>query len=181
MLVNIPKNGNIAHLTPKKQLYGSLFATFFRLMPKEITSIPLEIVQSRFYKDRTALKGRYRTLWAKSHPEVKTAQALLYMKEKISKEAVVKGHAAKILQRHHCLEGIDKTGVPTATNQCVQVRQNCPHINNTTIKDTIKETTAPPSPLPAGGQAPAVLDGENQAAESVNRLVACGKLRPPSY
>ncbi len=111
-------------------------------------------------------KGRYRTLWAKSHPGVRTAQELFYMKEKISKEAVVKGHAAEILQRHHFPEGMDKTGVPTATNQCFQVRQNCPHINNTIKKDITGKTTAPPPPMPAGGQAPAVLADRKQAAQA---------------
>ena len=100
-------------------------------------------------------KGRYRTIWARSHPEVRTAQYLYYIGEKISKEAVIKGHAAKILQRQDCQEGIDKTGVPTSPECVFQVRQNCLHTNNTTIKDTTGKTIAPPAPLPAGGQAPA--------------------------
>ena len=109
-------------------------------------------------------KGRYRTIWAKSHPKVKTAVALSYMGEQISKEAVISGHAAAILQRQNCHGGIDKSVVPTATNQCIQVGQNCPHTNNTTNKDIISQTTAPPSPLPAGGQAPAVLTERKSAA-----------------
>ncbi len=111
-------------------------------------------------------KGRYRTLWAKSHPQVRSAQSLSYMKEKISKEAVVKGHAAKILQGQCCREGMDKTGVPTATKQCFQARQNCLHINNTIYKDINEEITAPPSPLPAGGPAPAVLVERKKSAQS---------------
>lgn len=102
-------------------------------------------------------KGRYRTIWAKSHPKVKTAAALSYMGEQISKEAVISGHASAILQRQDCPGGMDKSVVPTATNQCIRVGQNCPHTNNTTNKDIISQTTAPPTPLPAGGQAPAVL------------------------
>ena len=64
---------------------------------------------------------------------------------------------AVIRQRQNCPGGIDKSVLPTATNQCIQVGQNCPHTNNTTNKDIISITTAPPQPLPAGGQASAVL------------------------
>ena len=109
-------------------------------------------------------KGRYRTIWAKSHPKVKTAAALSYMGEQISKEAVISGHASAILQRQDCPGGMDKSVVPTATNQCIRVGQNCPHTNNTTNKDIISQTTAPPAPLPAGGQASAVLTERNRMA-----------------
>ena len=44
-------------------------------------------------------KGRYRTIWAQSHPQVKGAQTLQYMNEQISKKAVISGHAAAILLR----------------------------------------------------------------------------------
>lgn len=53
----------------------------------------------------------------------------------MSKEAVITGQAAHILKRQNCTEGIDKSVVPTAT----------------------------PSPLPAGGQASALLDDRNKA------------------
>jgi len=109
-------------------------------------------------------KGRYRTVWAKFHPDVRTAQYLLYIKEKISKEAVIKGHAAEILQRQDCQGAIVKSGVPTSPECVFQVRQNCLHTNNTTIKDTTGKTIAPPSPLPAGGQAPAALEERSEAA-----------------
>jgi len=109
-------------------------------------------------------KGRYRTIWAKSHPDVSAAASLSYIGEQISKEAVVTGHAAKILQGQNCPEGEDRSVLPTTTNQCIQVRQNCRHTNNTTKKDIMSNTTAPPSPLPAGGQAPAVLAERKAAA-----------------
>jgi len=111
-------------------------------------------------------KGRYRTVWAKTHPDVRAAQELLYMGEKISKEAVIKGHAAKILQRTESPGGIVEMCAPTAHFDCIQVRTNVLHTNNTTSKDTIKKTTAPPSPLPAGGQAPAVLEQRKQVSDS---------------
>ena len=117
-------------------------------------------------------KGRYRTLWAKSHPDVKAKQQLFYMGEKISKEAVIKGHAAQILHGQNCQGTKDRTVAPTATNECVQVRQNCLHINNTTKKDIIRKTIEPPSPLPAGGQAPAALEQRTRAQkEAVNNFL----------
>ncbi|MGD8785985.1 MAG: helix-turn-helix domain-containing protein [Phycisphaerales bacterium] len=110
-------------------------------------------------------KGRYRTIWAKSHPDVKAAQSLLYMGNEINKKAIITGQAKHILLRQNCQGGIDKTDVPTATKQCIQVRQNCLHTNNTTIKDTTVETIATPSPLPAGGQAPALLAEKKKAVQ----------------
>ncbi|MBN1973423.1 MAG: hypothetical protein JW787_07270 [Sedimentisphaerales bacterium] len=110
-------------------------------------------------------KGRYRTLWAKSHLEVKEAKELLYMGEKINKEAVINGHAAQILLGQNCRGGIDKTVVPTATKDVFQVRQICLHINNTTNKDIIERTIEQPPPLPAGGQAPAALAQRTQARQ----------------
>jgi len=86
------------------------------------------------------------------------------MGEKISKEAVISGHAAMILQGQNCPGSIDKPDLPTETNQCIQVGQNCLHTNNTTNKDIITQTTAPPSPLPAGGQASAVLKERKSTA-----------------
>lgn len=116
-------------------------------------------------------KGRYRTLWAKSHPDVRAAATLSYMGEQISKEAVVTGRAAAILLRQNCPGGIDKSVVATTTNQCSQVRQNCPPTNNTTKKETTGATIAPPSPLPAGGQAPAVLaQRRTEAARAVEEF-----------
>ena len=103
-------------------------------------------------------KGRYRTIWAKSHPDVKTATTLLYMGEEISKEAVAKGHAAEILLRRHLRGGIEETFLPTTKDDCNQVGRNLLHTNNTTYKDISREATATPSPLPAGGQAPALLN-----------------------
>ena len=116
-------------------------------------------------------KGRYRTLWAKRHPDIKTATSLLYMGEEISKEAVVTGHATEILLRRNLRGGIEETGVPTTKKHCIQVRRNLLHTNNTTKKDTTTNTTATPSPLPAGGQAPALLvDRKNEYVSQIEQL-----------
>lgn len=92
------------------------------------------------------------------------------MGQQISKEAVISGHAAAILQRQNCRGGMDKPVAATASNQCIQVGRNCPHTNNTTKKDTIPETTAPPSPLPPKG-APAVLaERKSQAVRGIEEF-----------
>lgn len=110
-------------------------------------------------------KGRYRTLWAKSHPQIQKASTLSYMGESISKDAVINGRAEEKLLRQICPGGIDTPSVLTTTNSCIQVGHNWRHTNNTTIKETTKQTSAPPSPspLPAGGPAPAVLAERTKA------------------
>jgi len=102
-------------------------------------------------------KGRYRTLWSKTHPDVSTAEELLYMGEKIGKKEVINGNAAHILLRRNLPDPQEENCVPTKKNPVVEVGRNLLHTNNTTNKDTIKETTEQPPPLPAGGQAPAAL------------------------
>ncbi len=113
-------------------------------------------------------KGRYRTLWAKRHPDVKAATSLLYMGEEISKEAVITGHATEILLRRNLRGGIEENFLPTTKKDCIQVGRNLPHTNNTTKKDTISETTATPLPLPAGGQASALL--ADRKAETISGI-----------
>ena len=46
----------------------------------------------------------------------------------------------------------------------IRLNHKCATTNNTTIKDTTVKTIAPPSPLPAGGQAPAALEERSEAA-----------------
>ena len=125
-------------------------------------------------------KGRYRTIWAKSHPDVKNSAELQYMGEKISKEAVVKGHAAQILQRRNLPGGQEENFLPTKKNRVVQVGRNLLHTSNTTSKDTISNTIAPPPPLPAGGQPPAALV-ERQKARRASIENSCrnfGRAKP---
>ena len=67
---------------------------------------------------------------------------------------------------------------------CIQVGRNLPHTNNTTGKDTISGTTATPAPLPAGGQAPALLEDRKAEHRSnierfKDRFGSCrGRLTP---
>ena len=108
-------------------------------------------------------KGRYRTIWAKTHPDVATSEELFYMNEKISKKSVIEGHAAQILLRKNLPTTQEENSVVTEKNRVVQVGRNLLHTNNTTNKDTKRATIERPSPLPAGGQSPAALVERTQA------------------
>ena len=127
-------------------------------------------------------KGRYRTIWAKTHPDVKAAQTLLYMGEEVKKSDVVSGHAA-ILLGSNLPGGVEETCAPTTQNDCNQVGRNLLHTNNTTREDITRETTATPSPLPAGGQAPALLEDREAEAlatiEDFKRSFGGGPRRGP--
>ena len=89
-------------------------------------------------------KGYYRTLWVKTHPDVRAVGPTTLAKN--AKQTVQKCQS-------HC------------SKSAIGLNQKCATTINTTIKDTIKDTTdcrsadnpATPSPLPAGGQAPALL------------------------
>ena len=113
-------------------------------------------------------KGRYRTLWSWLHPDVKAATMLPYMKREIPKAAVAGGQAKTALLGRN-LPGSSEGGFQaTAKNGVVEVGRNFPHTKNTTTRDTTRMTIATPPPLPAGGQAPALL--EDRQAEAVAQL-----------
>lgn len=102
-------------------------------------------------------KGYYRTFWAKSHPEVKAANKLWYRNKEIHKNRL----------RQNCLTKSDKNGKVSKTNPVFRLSQNCPPTNKETNKETNRKTKATPPPLPAGGQAPALLEdrkAEQQAS-----------------
>lgn len=75
-------------------------------------------------------KGYYRTIWAKSHPDIKYDRNV----------GVV---------RQNCRCDSDKI--------VVRPRQNCRTTNNNTITENKERTIASPSPLPSCGQASATL------------------------
>jgi len=113
-------------------------------------------------------KGRYRTLWSRLHPGVKAATMLPYMGREIPKAAVVTGQGGDVLLGRN-LPGSSEGGFRvTAKNGVLEVGRNLPHTKNTIKRDTTGATTATPSPLPAGGQAPALL--EDRQAEAVAQL-----------
>ena len=105
-------------------------------------------------------KGYYRTIWARSHPDVRAAAELYYRGKKLAPK-----------QDQNCPASRDKTGPASGPDRVLRLGQKCPTTNNTTKKETIPETTAPPSPLPAGGQAPAVLaERKSQAVHGIEEF-----------
>ncbi len=107
-------------------------------------------------------KGYYRTLFARSHPDVQLMS----------------------LNRHksgaNCpASGLAKNGEPVSRN-CLtdrakngsQLSRDCLTTNVNTNKETMKEPKEPPPPLPAGGQASAVL-----AERKRQRLAEIGKFK----
>jgi len=105
-------------------------------------------------------KGYYRTIWARSHPEVRAAAELYYRGKKLDPQ-----------QGQNCPTRQDKSGPVSGPDHVLEPGRKCPTTNNTTNKDTTSETTAPPSPLPAGGQAPAVLaERKSQDVRSIEKF-----------
>jgi len=102
-------------------------------------------------------KGYYRTLWAKSHPEVKATQSLFYRDGEISKAEVISGQAKSTLLRKNLPSECAENCEVTAQKDVFPLRKKLLQTNNTTMRDTNKNTVATPAPLPAGGQAPALL------------------------
>ena len=107
-------------------------------------------------------KGYYRTFWAKSHPDVKTAVKLWHRDKEIPKT-----DCKPVRVRQNCPTGLDKNGEVTATNGVFRLGQKCPATNKETTKETKKDNIATPTPLPAGGQAPALLE-DRKAEQQVS-------------
>lgn len=113
-------------------------------------------------------KGYYRTFWAKSHPEVQAAVKLWYKDKEIPKTEAETGPSPSTPLGQDCPTDLDRTGKVTATDGVFPLGQDCPTTNTDTYKETNKKTTATPPPLPAGGQAPALL--EERKKESVSEV-----------
>lgn len=91
-------------------------------------------------------KGYYRTIWVKSNPEVVEAVKLWYRGKEIAKP-----------DGQNWSTNMAKSSQPSRPKSVSRHGQNCPTTNKETVKETKKETSATPTPLPAGGQAPALL------------------------
>ena len=113
-------------------------------------------------------KGYYRTLWAKAHPDVKGSDKLLYRDGEISKTEVISGHIEAVPLRKKLRSKYAENCEVTAQKPVIPLRKKLLHTNNTTTRDINKETSATPTPLPAGGQAPALL--EDRKAENITRI-----------
>jgi hypothetical protein len=131
---------------------NATLAKIFMTSPRTIKRWLAKIIKAGKVQIKSA-KGYYRTIWAKSHPDVREAAVLYYRGQKVEN-----------LQGQNCPAPQDKNDPVSGTNSVLSPGQNCPTTNNTTIKDTTGKTIAPPSPLPAGGQAPAALVERSEAA-----------------
>jgi hypothetical protein len=113
-------------------------------------------------------KGFYRTFWANIHPDVIAATKLWYRNRQISKEDINNpSDSAKSVRQagQNCPSDSAKNGFGLG--------QNCPTTNNHTIKETIKDTTATPTPLPAGRQASALLEDRKAGVISTVEQLKC--------
>ena len=137
---------------------NATLAKIFMVCPRTISLWIAKLARSNLIQTKSP-KGYYRTIWAKSHPKVSEASALWYRKKQVpnpDKETAI--HRAKSCAldsnnlRGQCANSGDRPGKILRTT------------NNKTIKETISKTTAPPAPLPAGGQASAVLTERKSAA-----------------
>lgn len=117
-------------------------------------------------------KGRYRTLWSKSHPDVKTTTTLLYMGREIRKADIVAGQDGAMLLGRNLPSSGEEGFQATAKNGVVEVGSGLPPTKNTIREDTTSRIIATPPPLPAGGQAPALLEDRN--AEAIAKIEGLG-------
>jgi len=144
---------------------NSTLGDIFMVCPRTISLWISKLARSNLIQTKSP-KGYYRTIWAKSHPKVSEASMLWYRKQKVSnpdKEASVD------CAKSRALDGNNLRG------QCAQSGNGPGKIlrttNNKTKKDIISRTTAPPSPLPAGGQASAVLtERKDMAVRSIEEF-----------
>ena len=110
-------------------------------------------------------KGYYRTLWAKSHPDVKGSDKLSYRDGEISKRKIISGQTDSVPLRNKLPSECADNCAVSAQKPVIPLRKKLLHTNNTIKKDKTKDNTATPTPLPAGGQTPALL--EDRKAETV--------------
>jgi len=102
-------------------------------------------------------KGYYRTLWAKSHPDVGGSDTLLYRDGEISKTKVIYVITESIPLRRNQRSDCAENGEVSAPKDCIPLRRKLLPTNNITSEETNGDKSATPSPLPAGGQASALL------------------------
>jgi hypothetical protein len=91
-------------------------------------------------------KGYYRTIWVKSNPEVREAVKLWYRGKEIAKP-----------DGQEWPTNMAKSGQPSRPKSVFRHGQICP-TTYTRLDTETKRETATPAPLPAGGQASALLE-----------------------
>jgi hypothetical protein len=120
--------------------------------------------------------GYYRTIWAKSHPEVRDGIKEWYKRQNEKKAKKAASPTTDMSHTH------DKNDTLSMTNLSSKGRQECRTINNSTIKEIREDTTAQPAPLPAIRQASAVLEDrvntDRETIESFKRSFGKDKRKP---
>jgi hypothetical protein len=115
-------------------------------------------------------KGYYRTIYAKAHPD---ARAVANSQNSGVDRTIHLGKSARDVGQK-CGDEFGKSAI--------RLNQKCPATNNNTNKETIKKTTDPQPPLPAGGQAAAVLTERKRQGlaeiEKFKKSFGCQKFVP---
>ncbi len=126
-------------------------------------------------------KGYYRTLWAKSHPDVQGSERLCYRDGEISKTQVISGHTEAVPLRNRLRSECAENCEVSAQKPVIPLRNKLLQTNNTTTRDISRDTSATPAPLPAGGQASALLEdrkaGYGAQVEQLKRSFGAGAPR----
>ncbi|HIJ72454.1 MAG TPA: hypothetical protein HPP87_14020 [Planctomycetes bacterium] len=99
-------------------------------------------------------KGYYRTIWSVRHPQVRAS----FFRTGGSDTAPKPG--SEVRRNDH---DVGQNGTSELVKSEHRDGQDCAATNNITIKENNKETTATPPPLPAGGQASALLEHRTAA------------------
>ena len=154
--ISLPEKILLAHIYSfgKKGCWQSnnTLAKIFNTSPGTVSRWITKIKKYLYVK---CPKGYHRTLWAKSHPDVREAAKLRYRGRNI-----LKNNTAGIRKND---KDHEKKRESDLRKFAIPLTQKCATTNNTTNKETIKDTIEPPSPLLAGGQAPAALEHKSQA------------------
>ena len=98
-------------------------------------------------------KGYYRTVWAKSHRDVREAVEVHFSRN--AKDPA-----------QNCSSDYSKSAI--------RLKQFCVTTNNNTKKEIIKETISPPSPLPAHRQASAALEERKERTKVLIEQLKAG-------
>ncbi len=153
---------------------NATLAKIFMVCPRTISLWIAKLAQSNLIQTKSP-KGYYRTIWAKSHPKVSEASELWYRKQRVPnsvKETTV--HRAKsCAQDSNNLRGqCAKSGV--------RVGRILRTTKNKTMKETISQTTAPPSPLLPKGASAVLTERKRMASriiEEFKKQFSTGKRR----
>ncbi|MCK4291644.1 MAG: hypothetical protein KAY65_00490 [Planctomycetes bacterium] len=142
----------------------------FRLSPSTISRMIRRIRKYIYIKNP---KGYYRTMWSRSHQDVREALANMPKSAKDGKPPGPGGGGTAESGpqlRQNCSGQLSRTAQDPAqkcSGHCVKSAIRVKHkrrtYNNKSNREINKDTTASASPLPAGGQAPPMLTAQKQA------------------